>query len=139
MSKKSTKGGLYIYINLKAGRKNLDTEMYMYFKHISISRMSSGIKQQYAIPELFRYSGGRTLVLTDSLSKLKADSISKSGLYIYSQTLKKIQIKSPPSVDFLDIESALCRLFRHRVPWYILAPKAPNPDSMSKILNQPKT
>eukprot|EP00116_Pleurobrachia_bachei_P019021 sb/3479283/ len=28
--------------------------------------------------------GGRTLVLTDSLSKFKADSISKNGLFIYS-------------------------------------------------------
>eukprot|EP00116_Pleurobrachia_bachei_P008703 sb/3468965/ len=44
-----------------------------------------------------RSSGGRTLVLTDSLSKFKADSISKNGLFIYN------------------IESAFFRLFRHRV------------------------
>eukprot|EP00116_Pleurobrachia_bachei_P007861 sb/3468123/ len=30
------------------------------------------------------FGGGRTLVLTDSLSKFKADSISKNGLFIYS-------------------------------------------------------
>eukprot|EP00116_Pleurobrachia_bachei_P000564 sb/3460826/ len=41
--------------------------------------------------------GGRTLVLTDSLSKFKADSISKNGLFIYN------------------IESAYFRLFRHRL------------------------
>nr|AEX15557.1 piwi protein 3 [Pleurobrachia bachei] len=91
------------------------------------------------------WKGGRTLVLTDSLSKFKADSISKNGLFIYkvqqtlvsgltaeiSRSLRMADsiisnIKSPPCVDFLDIESALYRLFRHRVPWYILAPNPPN-------------
>eukprot|EP00116_Pleurobrachia_bachei_P011651 sb/3471913/ len=66
--------------------------------------------------ELCSKSGGRTLVVTDSLSKFKADSISKNGLFIY---------------DFLDIESALCRLFYS--PLVHFGAKSPNPDSITEV------
>ena len=47
-------------------------------------------------------NGGRTLVLKDSLSKSREDSISKNGLFI-------LQLDFEKSVDE---ESSLCRLFR---------------------------
>eukprot|EP00116_Pleurobrachia_bachei_P006941 sb/3467203/ len=54
--------------------------------NIGIKTPTADDTQQYRTPPpppLFRISGGRTLVLTDSLSKFKADSISKNGLFIY--------------------------------------------------------
>ena len=57
--------------------------------HHRISNIA--VEELYVAPEVLSgnyntspFSGGRTLVLTDSLSKFKADSISKNGFFIYS-------------------------------------------------------
>eukprot|EP00116_Pleurobrachia_bachei_P002766 sb/3463028/ len=62
--------------------------------------------------------GRRTLVLTDSLSKFKADSISKNGLFIST---------SPPCVDFLDIDQNIIRIYFDNTRTLVLT------DSLSKF------
>eukprot|EP00116_Pleurobrachia_bachei_P009631 sb/3469893/ len=94
----------FVRDNVKSGSSIFSDEWGGYVKlkeheyiHRTVSVLLGEVKNQFeerggmtssttdpVSPSVYVSVGGRTLVLTDSLSKFKADSISKNGLFIYS-------------------------------------------------------